>query len=214
MGFAGWTEDDFAVFRIAGIDERMVALQERIQPKLDALGIELVALLQPETGTPWFHHVARHVRRSVNPPADTWVALNRVKRGYKATVHFSVGLSAAGANVTLVVKPECVEREAFAAGIEREVGIIRPLLAASSALCIGDVPNAPLGSLMPAKATTAEDWLERADWLRHKKLYEFEMGWRFEPATAEAMGSGLVHASLKVIREMLPLYQAGISLAH
>jgi uncharacterized protein YktB (UPF0637 family) len=210
MDFAGWTQDDFEVFGITGFDKRMEMIRERIQPKLDALGRDLVALLQPETGTEWFHHVAKHIRRSVNPPLDTWVGINRIKRGYKATIHFGVGLSSLGANVCLVVKAECVEREAFATGIERGVGVIRPLLAASPALYIGDVPNAPLAELLPAREFSTEEWLKRADWLRHKKLYEFEMGRRFEMEQSISMGPDLVKATLGGIREMLPLYQAGI----
>lgn len=211
MDFSGWTAADFAVFQIAGFDDRMVAIRERIQPKLDAMGQDLVALLQPETGTEWFYHVAKHMRRSVNPPLDTWVALNRIKKGYKATVHFGVGIGAAGANVSLVVKPECIEREAFAAGLERGVGVIRPLLAASGPLYIGDVPNAPLEEMLPAKSASSDDYILRAAYLRHKKQYEFEIGTRIAPDEAMGFGSELVQASLRVIRELLPLYQAGIS---
>jgi uncharacterized protein YktB (UPF0637 family) len=213
MDFSGWVDADFAVFQIAGFDERMAAIRERIQPKLDAMGRDLVSLLQPETGTEWFYHVAKHMRRSVNPPLDTWVALNRIKKGYKATVHFGVGIGAAGANVSLVVKPECIERDTFAAGIEHGVGVIRPLLAASGTLYIGDVPNAPFEEMLAAKAATVDDYILRAAYLRHKRQYEFEMGSRISPAEAVDAGPGLVLSGLRVIRELLPLYQAGISAA-
>jgi uncharacterized protein YktB (UPF0637 family) len=211
MNFAGWTQEDFAAFHVAGFDERMAVIRERIQPKLDALGSDIVGLLQQETGTEWFYHVAKHMRRSVNPPLDTWVALNRVKKGYKATVHFGVGISGAGANVCLVVKPECTERASFAAGIEREVGVIRPLLAASGDLLIGDIPNAADEDLLAAKSADVEDWLKRANWLRQRKMYEFEMGYRVPIAEACALGNDYAHNTLRLIREMLPLYQAGLS---
>ena len=211
MNFAGWKQEDFETFQIVGFDERMAVIRERIQPKLDALGSGLVGLLQPETGLEWFYHVAKHMRRSVNPPLDTWVALNRAKKGYKATIHFGVGISANGANVSLVVKPECREREAFAAGIEREVGVIRPLLAASGALFFGDIPNAADADLLPAKTAGVEDWLKRAEWLRQRKMYEFEMGFRIPAEQACELGPELLQATLRCIREMLPLYQAGIS---
>ncbi|HEY3411520.1 MAG TPA: DUF1054 family protein [Armatimonadota bacterium] len=211
MKFAGWTREDFAAFHITDFDERMAVLRDRIQPKLDALGIDLVGLLQAETGTEWYHHVAKHMRRSVNLPLDTWVALNRAKKGYKATVHFGVGLSALGANACLVVKQECVERESFAAGIEREVGVICPLLAASGNLYIGDVPNAAEEEMLPAKSAGVDDWIKRAEWLRNRKMYEFEMGYRIPVEEACALGSELPQTTLKLIREMLPLYQAGIS---
>lgn len=209
MEFAGWTQEDFAVFSTEGFDERMAAIRARIQPKLDAFGRDLVVLLVADTGTEWFHHVAKHIRRSVNPPTDTWVALNRAKKGYKATVHFGVGIGAIGANACLVVKPECVEREAVARAIEQGVGVIRPLFAAAGPLCFGNVPNAPREELLPAKEATAEDWLDRADWLRTRRMYEFELGTRFDTAAAIALGGkGLLDATLRRIREMLPLYNA------
>lgn len=209
MEFAGWTQEDFAVFSTEGFDERMAAIRARIQPKLDALGRDLVDLLAADTGTEWFHHVAQHMRRSVNPPADTWVALNRAKKGYKATVHFGVGISAIGANACLVVKPECVEREAFARAIEQGVGVMRPLLAAAGPLYLGNIPNASQEDLLSAKEATVEEWLDRADWLRTRRMYEFEMGTRFDTAAAIALGGeGLLEATLRGIREMLPLYNA------
>lgn len=39
-----------------------------------------------------FPHVAKHARRSVNPPADSWVAFANSKRGYKKLPHFQIGL--------------------------------------------------------------------------------------------------------------------------
>jgi uncharacterized protein YktB (UPF0637 family) len=213
MDFAGWTQEDFAVFSTEGFEERMAAIRARIQPKLEAFGTDLVDLLAADTGTEWFHHVAKHLRRSVNPPADTWVALNRAKKGYKATVHFGVGISAIGANVCLVVKPECVEREAFARAIEQGVGVIRPLLAAAGPLYFGNVPTASYDDLLSVKEATAEEWLHRADWLRTHKMYEFEMGTRFDTAAAIALGGkGLLESTLRGIREMLPLYNASVRL--
>ncbi len=39
-----------------------------------------------------YPHVAKHARRTVNPPNDTWVAWANNKRGYKQHPHFQVGL--------------------------------------------------------------------------------------------------------------------------
>ena len=36
----------------------------------------------------FYPHVAKHARRSVNPPKDTWVAFATSKRGYKMLPHF------------------------------------------------------------------------------------------------------------------------------
>src|SRR5699024_10240460 len=37
-------------------------------------------------------HIAKHARRTVNPPNDTWLAIAGNKRGYKKHPHFQVGL--------------------------------------------------------------------------------------------------------------------------
>jgi len=92
MNFIGFTSQDFDVFKIDGLEPRMDALKNRIRPKLDLLGQEYSSYLSLLTQDEIFYHVAKHARRTVNPPADTWVAWAANKRGYKAEPHFQVGL--------------------------------------------------------------------------------------------------------------------------
>lgn len=92
MDFTGFEQKDFDSFLIEGLDGRMKAIQERIQPKFQALGEELVDYLAAHLGNEMHIHIARHARRTVNPPNDTWVAFSHNKRGYKMTPHFQVGL--------------------------------------------------------------------------------------------------------------------------
>jgi uncharacterized protein YktB (UPF0637 family) len=211
MEFPGWTSKDFEVFHIAGFEERMDAIRERIQPKLDALGQDVAPFLEEETGTEWFHHVAKHMRRSVNPPADTWVALNRVKRGYKATVHFSCGLSGRGANVAVVVKPECIERDVFADGLQHNAAALVRRFREEEGLFIGDVPNAPKPDLQAAAGATEADWVAHAARLLRNKSYEFEAGYRLEPEEVSGWdGERFVREALERMRAMLPLYKGGV----
>ncbi|MDL4841312.1 YktB family protein [Aquibacillus rhizosphaerae] len=92
MEFNGFSEKDFKTFDIEGLDERMKAIQERIQPKFKLIGEELVDYLSASLGNEMFLHIAKHARRSVNPPKDTWLAVANNKRGYKKHPHFQVGL--------------------------------------------------------------------------------------------------------------------------
>ncbi|GGB63577.1 DUF1054 family protein [Virgibacillus dakarensis] len=92
MTFNGFTAQDFATFSIDGLEERMEAIQNRIQPKFQEIGSELVDHLQSKLGNEMFLHIAKHARRSVNPPKDTWLAIANNKRGYKKHPHFQVGL--------------------------------------------------------------------------------------------------------------------------
>jgi uncharacterized protein YktB (UPF0637 family) len=90
--FPGFTEQDFDTFRIDGLEPRMEAIRTRIQPKFRALAGELRDELSLLTGTEQFLHIAKHARRTVNAPADTWMAFSHDKRGYKQHPHFQIGL--------------------------------------------------------------------------------------------------------------------------
>lgn len=91
-GFNGFTKEDFETFKIEGLEERMEAIRERIQPKFRELGQALTDDLSATIQTEMFLHIAKHARRSVNPPKDTWLAIAANKRGYKQHPHFQVGL--------------------------------------------------------------------------------------------------------------------------
>lgn len=92
MTFNGFQTEDFTTFSIDGLSERMEAIQQRIQPKFQAIYNEIADDLDEITGIPMHLHIARHARRTVNPPADTWSAYCHNKRGYKKHPHFQVGL--------------------------------------------------------------------------------------------------------------------------
>ncbi|WP_100011091.1 YktB family protein [Lentibacillus sediminis] len=92
MAFTGFEEKDFATFSIDGLDERMEAIQTRIQPKFQEIGSELADDLSAKLGNEMYLHIAKHARRTVNPPADTWLAIAANKRGYKKHPHFQLGL--------------------------------------------------------------------------------------------------------------------------
>ncbi|MEV5024944.1 DUF1054 domain-containing protein [Paenibacillus sp. LPE1-1-1.1] len=89
---AGFTQADFDVFGIEGLEERMAAIQNQIQPKFRAIGEQLSVDAAVHAGNEMHLHVARHARRKVNPPKDTWLAICSNKRGYKAHPHFQLGL--------------------------------------------------------------------------------------------------------------------------
>jgi len=92
MSFTGFIQKDFDTFKIEGLDSRMEAIQERIQPKFREIGAELTDELSGKLGMEMFLHIAKHARRTVNPPKDTWLAIANNKRGYKQHPHFQVGL--------------------------------------------------------------------------------------------------------------------------
>ncbi|SFD83421.1 Uncharacterized protein YktB, UPF0637 family [Lentibacillus persicus] len=92
MGFTGFTEKEFNALTIDGLDARMAAIRENIQPKFQAIGEELSERLSNTTGHDMHVHIAQHARRTKNPPNDTWMAFCHNKRGYKKHPHFQIGL--------------------------------------------------------------------------------------------------------------------------
>ena len=74
---------DFKAFNVEGLDARMEALNEYIRPQLHELGEYFSDFFTSQTGETFYPHVAKHARRSVNPPKDTWVAFATNKEAIK-----------------------------------------------------------------------------------------------------------------------------------
>ncbi|MFZ4450297.1 YktB family protein [Salibacterium aidingense] len=92
MPFQGFRPSDFETFYIDELDERMEAIRNRIQPKFTSIGEYLTDELSVMLGKEMYLHIARHARRTKNPPTDTWLGIADNKRGYKKHPHFQVGL--------------------------------------------------------------------------------------------------------------------------
>ncbi len=101
---------DFAVFTVDGLEERMNAIKTNIHPKFEALGKQFSHYLSEQTGETFFYHVAKHARRKVNPPNDTWVAFSTNKRGYKMLPHFQIGLWGTHAFIYFGLIYECPQK--------------------------------------------------------------------------------------------------------
>ncbi|MFB5660732.1 YktB family protein [Alteribacillus sp. HJP-4] len=92
QGFPGFSQKDFETFQIDGLEDRMDAIRERIQPKFQEIGDYLTEELSMKLRKEMHLHIAQHARRSKNPPNDTWLGIADDKRGYKKHPHFQVGL--------------------------------------------------------------------------------------------------------------------------
>ncbi|ALS78156.1 hypothetical protein AUO94_05600 [Planococcus kocurii] len=109
-----WNEQDFEVFNTPGLDARMSALTDIVRPKFEELGIEFSSFFSGKTGNEFFPHVAKHMRRTVNPPNDSWVAFAPFKRGYKAVPHFQIGMWESHVFIILAVIYEAPNKTAMA----------------------------------------------------------------------------------------------------
>jgi uncharacterized protein YktB (UPF0637 family) len=88
-----FTQEDFNVFAIEGLEPRMSEIRKKIQPKFKEIGTEVSDDISSLLGIKSLPvHIAQHLRRTKNPPQDTWCAVGGDKRGYKKYPHFQLGL--------------------------------------------------------------------------------------------------------------------------
>jgi uncharacterized protein YktB (UPF0637 family) len=120
----GFRQADFEVFEVQGFSARMEKLYAYVRPRLIRLGDELAPELSRKLHLEFFPHVARHIRRTVNPPPETWVAFGPSPRGYKRHGYLALCISRAGLHARAVVKSEA----------ESRLGIARQLKTASTKL--------------------------------------------------------------------------------
>ncbi|HCV0077335.1 TPA: YktB family protein [Staphylococcus aureus] len=118
---------DFKAFNVEGLDARMEALNEYIRPQLHELGGYFSDFFTSQTGETFYPHVAKHARRSVNPPKDTWVAFATSKRGYKMLPHFQIGMFEDQLFVMFGIMHEAKDKATRAKVFERKFKAIQQL---------------------------------------------------------------------------------------
>src|SRR5215470_19053356 len=156
---------DFKVFDAKGFERRMTDIRTRIRPKLEALGHSLGPAIQHATGEPTFAHVAKHARRTVNPPADTWVAFGPDTRGYKKHPHFKVAVSRNCVRFLFEVGPEHADKTRWAAAWRRNAPKLGPVLRRKGLAWFrnehDETPAAELGDLAADSLAALADELTR-----------------------------------------------------
>lgn len=122
--FEGFAPEDFEVFAAPEFSERMPLLKQRITPKLKLAAAALNARMGEAVEEIVFPHVALHLRRSVNPPIETWAAFARNARAYKPFVHMRMGVSAEKVRVSVFVEDYADDKLLFAKNLARNAAAI------------------------------------------------------------------------------------------
>jgi uncharacterized protein YktB (UPF0637 family) len=166
MSFRGFTQADFKVFDIEGFAPRMAAIKGRIRPKLDAAGRDLVPDVTRVGGASAFAHVAKHMRRTVNAPDDTWVAFAADKRGYKKHCHFKVAVSRGAVRFLFEAGPEHAGKKKWIAAWKRHAPKLVPVLRRAKGLAWfknehDETPAAILSDLSAEEVARLADELTR-----------------------------------------------------
>lgn len=122
MAGLGFARSDFALFKLEGFNERMQQIYAHVRPRLLRLGDELAPELARKFHLEFFPHVARHARRTVNPPPETWAAFGPSPKGYKRYGYLALCISGAGLHARMVVKSEANRRPEMARALKRHSG--------------------------------------------------------------------------------------------
>jgi uncharacterized protein YktB (UPF0637 family) len=198
---------DFKVFDVKGFQARMEEIRARIRPKLETLGGRLAPELQRTTGESTFAHVAKHARRTVNPPDDTWVAFAGDARGYKKHCHFKFAVSRSGVRFLFEVGPEHAEKKKWASAWKKNAPKLAPVLRRMKGLAWfknehDETPSASLGDLTPDDLGRLADEVVRT---RDGQLVLGRVVSAEEAARwTEAQYRG---AALETFRALAPLYR-------
>src|SRR5204862_37878 len=128
MPSSAFVTADFKVFDAKGFQPRMAELRSRVRPKLEVLGKSLAPAVSRSLGGEVFAHVAKHARRTVNPPDDTWVAFSPDARGYKKHCHFKVAVSRHSVRFLFEVGPEHADKKRWAAAWKKNAPKLAPVL--------------------------------------------------------------------------------------
>lgn len=206
MQFAGFASEDFDLFAIPDFNARMAEIRARLRPKLVALGEELTPQIETLLGTPTYLHVAQHMRRRVNPPAETWSAFAREKRGYKRWIHYRVAISGPGVRVTVFVEDDADDKAPLGANLEANAEELITQLSPAHGLRWYTLADPPV----PNAELTPERLREAGRALQRLKTIKFQAGiplpreevLRLTPQQFEEW-------VLEQVRLLAPLYRAG-----
>ncbi len=204
MEFPGFEQADFDLFQIDDFAGRMAEIRARLRPKLVALAGELAPEISALIGAQIHPHAAQHMRRRVNPPAETWAAWARDARGYKRWTHYRVAVSGAGVRVTVFVEDDADDKPQLGQNLQVQGAEIIEALQGQN------VQWYTLGEGTPHDQVTAEALTRLGDQLQRLKTPKFQAGIpvdRSDPTLADP-NAFCAHA-LQLMRTLLPLYQAG-----
>lgn len=204
MKFNGFTNEDFDLFLIDGLEARMDKLISILRPKLELLGDHFAPALSVLTGDEMFPHVAKHARRTINPPNDTWVAFANNNRGYKMLPHFQIGLWHTHLFVWFAIIYESPSKCEYGKKFEKNIDKI-----------MSDIPSTFVWSgdhmkpdVMPMNKMSKDDLLQLFKRVQTVKKAEILCGINIPREQAVKMsGEQLLHQIQDTFNTLVPLYK-------
>lgn len=193
--------EDFNVFDIQGLDERMTGIRERIQPKFQhfaAAGARFIVSEEHAESVPV--HVAKHLRRTKYAPENTWCAIGGDARGYKKYPHFQIGIAKEGVSFYLCLIDQPVKEKEMAAALLERIPELEQLPRDYVVSVDHTVPT--------VQRIEAVDWQPILVRLRDVKKAELLIGRKLAPADPRLATEASTLAVMKeTLRELLPIYR-------
>ncbi|MDE2127617.1 MAG: DUF1054 family protein [Armatimonadetes bacterium] len=200
--------EQFHVFAVEGFTRRMPLVRTRITPVLAGLAEPLCEPLAAVVEEPLFPHVARHMRRTVNPPEATWVAFGRSPRAYKPWIHIRVGMALEGVRVSVFVEDDAEDKPRFAANLRRNAAPLARWFRERHEVLAFDFATA--NGFSTAAALGAAGLRRFADRLLRVKAQHASFGVVLSPERACALDTGTFIATVcDTCQTLLPLYRCG-----
>lgn len=198
-----FTREDLEVFSIPTFAERMAALKAKVRPKLESLGQELGPELMTTFKQEFFAHTAKHMRRTVNPPDETWVAMGPQSRGYKAYIYFAFCIGKNGAQARVVMKDESASRPALGDNLlSNQTYFVRH---SADFKGLADYTKRDK-EYRPGKISSIDDFIaENARRLKELKSAVFDVGVEVKPSSPS-----LAKELLKAFDRLYPFYECGL----
>jgi uncharacterized protein YktB (UPF0637 family) len=206
-----FTDKEFEVFEIPGFDARMPRIREAITPRLRELGNQIAPILEAESGLRMSPQVAMHLRRTVNPPEETWVSFCREARGYKPYVHLRLAVNLHGVKYTCYLEEDADDKPAFARNLRKNARAIAAHLKEHPEIRSHHA-EANYGKMLPGLSLKESALRELADRLDRVKSQHanFSIAVPRDSITGKAQGAP-VESSIEKLQMLIPLYRLGLA---
>lgn len=182
----------------------MAGIRERIQPKFKAIGELLADDLTVLTGSEMFLHIARHARRKVNAPVDTWMAFSPSKRGYKQYPHFQIGLFDDRVFIWLAFIYEVANKAEIAGRLLANIDRIRKALPEDAFVSFDHMKK----DARSVSGISASDWESYFLRFRNMKNAEILIGKQIgKDDRVVRDGERFIELARTVLRQVTPIYK-------
>lgn len=193
---------DFALFEIDDAEERARALEDRLQPKLAAIGAQCLPGLVRVAGKELFAHAGKVARRKGSPPEELFIAFCDSAKGYRGLPFLAVMMTVQHLHARVGVRGESPRRAGMQRALEREAQNLakkgKPFRKLRQFVGWN---HEDLPELAPAHSTAF--WLELGEELAPGRSgLDVGIAWSREEARSLALGD-----LLGVFRDLSPLYK-------